>query len=46
MPINVCIFYVGFFAMIASCVFALGSGWPMVALLLIPSVKWGNKNDD
>lgn len=40
MPNNVCIFYVGFFAMIAACVYSLGSGWPMLALLLIPSVDW------
>lgn len=43
MPNNICIFYVAFFAMIAACVFALGSGWPMLALLLIPTVEWGKK---
>lgn len=42
MPTNICIFYVAFFAMIAACVFALSSGWPMLALLLVPSIEWRN----
>lgn len=44
MPNNVCIFYVGFFAMIAACVYSLGSVQQllrlMLALFLIPSVEW------
>jgi len=48
MPNNICIFYVGFFAMIAACVYSLGSGVQhslrlMLALLLIPSVEWRDK---